>query len=89
MTFYTQTKILDGREENMDTDTGDVTSPEPPMLSPDSTAGLDINIDKAILNLLDSRKKYSTTGEIDEDIDSRLDLHNMKAEPLNPVPHGI
>jgi len=28
-------------------------------------------------------------GEIDEDIDSRLDLHNMKAEPLNPVPHGI
>ena len=28
-------------------------------------------------------------GEIDEDIDSRLDLHNMKAEPLNPVPHGM
>ena len=28
-------------------------------------------------------------GEIDQDIDSRLDLHNLKAEPLNPVPHGI
>ena len=27
-------------------------------------------------------------GEIDEDIDQRLDLHNIKAEPLNPVPHG-
>ena len=28
-------------------------------------------------------------GEIDEDIDSRLDLHNLKAEPINAVPHGI
>lgn len=28
-------------------------------------------------------------GEIDQDIDSRLDLHNLKAEPLNPVAHGI
>ena len=28
-------------------------------------------------------------GEIDEDIDSRLELHNMKAEPINSVPHGI
>ena len=28
-------------------------------------------------------------GEIDEDIDSRLELHNMKAEPINAVPHGI
>ena len=27
-------------------------------------------------------------GEIDEDIDQRLDLHNIKADPLNPVPHG-
>ena len=27
-------------------------------------------------------------GEIDEDIDQRLDLHNIKAEPLNAVPHG-
>ena len=24
-----------------------------------------------------------------QEIDSRLDLHNMKAEPINPVPHGI
>ena len=28
-------------------------------------------------------------GEIDEDIDSRLELHNMKADPINSVPHGI
>ena len=28
-------------------------------------------------------------GEIDEDIDSRLELHNMKADPISPVPHGI
>lgn len=28
-------------------------------------------------------------GEIDEDIDQRLDLHNIKAEPLNPVPQGL
>ena len=28
-------------------------------------------------------------GEIDEDIDSRLELHNMKADPINPVPHGV
>jgi len=28
-------------------------------------------------------------GEIDEDIDSRLELHNMKADPINAVPHGI
>ena len=27
-------------------------------------------------------------GEIDEDIDQRLDLHNIKAEPLNAGPHG-
>ena len=27
-------------------------------------------------------------GEIDEDIDQRLDLHNIKAEPLNSVSHG-
>ena len=27
-------------------------------------------------------------GEIDEDIDQRLDLHNIKADPLNAVPHG-
>ena len=24
-----------------------------------------------------------------QEIDSRLDLHNMKAEPINPVPHGM
>jgi len=28
-------------------------------------------------------------GEIDEDIDQRLDLGNIKAEPLNPIPHGL
>jgi len=28
-------------------------------------------------------------GEIDEDIDQRLDLHNIKAEPLNAVPSGL
>ena len=27
-------------------------------------------------------------GEIDEDIDQRLDLHNIKADPLNAVPHA-
>ena len=27
-------------------------------------------------------------GEIDEDIDQRLDLQNIKAEPLNAVSHG-
>ena len=27
-------------------------------------------------------------GEIDEDIDQRLDLHNIKAVPLNAVPHA-
>ena len=27
-------------------------------------------------------------GEINEDVDQRLDLHNIKAEPLNAVSHG-
>jgi len=30
----------------------------------------------------------AVVGEIDEDIDARLDLHNIKAEPLNAVSHG-
>ena len=24
-------------------------------------------------------------GELDEELDSRLDLHNIRAEPLNPI----
>ena len=31
----------------------------------------------------------AVVGEIDEDIDARLDLHNIKAEPLNAVSHGV
>jgi len=28
-------------------------------------------------------------GEIDEDLDQRLDLSNIKADPLNPIPHSV
>jgi len=28
-------------------------------------------------------------GEIDEDIDQRLDLTNIKADPINPIPHSV
>lgn len=28
-------------------------------------------------------------GEIDEDVDQRLDLHTMRADPLSAVPHGL
>jgi len=28
-------------------------------------------------------------GEIDEDLDQRLDLNNIKADPINPIPHSV
>jgi U6 snRNA-associated Sm-like protein LSm8 len=28
-------------------------------------------------------------GEIDEDIDQRLDLANIKADPINAIPHSV
>ncbi|XP_023344805.1 U6 snRNA-associated Sm-like protein LSm8 [Eurytemora carolleeae] len=28
-------------------------------------------------------------GEIDEDLDQRLDLANIKADPINPIPHSV
>jgi len=28
-------------------------------------------------------------GEIDEDLDQRLDLGNIKADPINPIPHAV
>ena len=43
-------------------------SPPDSANSSGSTTDMDINIDKAILNLLDDEKRYSTVLEVDEDI---------------------
>lgn len=29
----------------------------------------------------------AVVGEVDDELDARLDLSNIKAEPLNPVTH--
>ena len=45
---------------------------------------------KQQLNVYDTMQHTNLYSSILlQEIDSRLDLHNMKAEPINPVPHGM
>ncbi|CAG0881573.1 unnamed protein product [Darwinula stevensoni] len=43
-------------------------------------------VEQVVLGLYIIRgDNVAVIGELDEELDSRLDLHNIRAEPLNPI----